>query len=348
IWLGIIFSGFSISRSLFMPLIGKLSDKKGRKLFICIGLFGYALISIAYIHADKAYELAIIRFLQGFFAAMIIPLAMAYIGEISPVKKEGTYMGMFNVSLFAGFGVGPFMGGALKDHFGMGTAFYAMGGLSLIAFAMILVFLPELDLYKKGWGNPRASYKLMLGNNIVRGITAFRLVDSMGRGMVATFLPIFAHQYLGLTGSEIGLLISSNILLTSLMQAPFGKLADKVSRWKLVVIGGSIVSLAISLTPYASDFTELLVINMAMGFASALSLPATTALAVEEGRHLGMGSIMGIFNMAMSVGLGSGPLLGGLIMDCLGVRFIFLFGGIIGFVAIGLFVSFVKGQKRIP
>jgi MFS family permease len=346
IWLGIIFSGFAISRSIFVPLITGLSDKKGRKIFICIGLFGYALVSIIYIYAGNVYELAIFRFLQGFFGAMIVPIAMAYIGEISPVNKEGTFIGAFNISLFAGFGVGPFMGGALKDHFGMNAAFYAMGGLSFIAFVLVLLFLPELHLYKKQWGNPRVSYWRMLNNNIVKGITAFRLINSMGRGMVATFLPVFAHQYLRLSGSEIGLLISANILLTSFLQAPFGKLADRVSRKKLVIVGGFIASLAILLIPYTSDFTHLLVLNMAMGVAGAISLPAATALAIEEGRDMGMGAIMGVFDMSMSLGVAGGPLLGGILMDFLGIDFIFLFGGFAGFVSIGLFVWFVKSRGR--
>ena len=75
-----------------------------------------------------------------------------------------------------------------------------------------------------------------------------------------------------------------------------------------------------------------------MGFAGAVSLPATSALAVEEGRDMGMGSVMGIFDMAMSVGLTSGPLMGGLLMDSLGLESIFIFGGGIGFMAVGLFV----------
>ncbi|MDY7031302.1 MAG: MFS transporter, partial [Thermodesulfobacteriota bacterium] len=340
IWLGIIFSGFSISRSIFMPVIGRLSDKRGRKVFICVGLFGYALISFGFIHVDTSFQLAAIRFLQGFFAAMIIPIAMAYIGEISPENKEGTFMGIFHVSLFAGFGVGPFMGGAIKDYFGMDAAFYAMGGLSFAAFVMVLLFLPELDLYKKSWGNPRLSYRVILGNNVMRGITAFRLVNAMGRGMVATFLPVFAHQYLQLSGSEIGLLVSANILLTSLLQAPFGRLADRMNRLKLVIGGCFMASLAIALIPYCSNFAELLVLNMAMGFAGAMSLPAATAMTVKEGRELGMGSVMGVFNMAMSVGLATGPLLGGLLLDSLGIHSIFLFGGIAGFTAIGLLVRF--------
>ena len=45
IWIGIIFGSFSISRVMIMPFIGRLSDRRGRKLFLCIGLAGYAIVS---------------------------------------------------------------------------------------------------------------------------------------------------------------------------------------------------------------------------------------------------------------------------------------------------------------
>ncbi|MDY6854625.1 MAG: MFS transporter [Thermodesulfobacteriota bacterium] len=342
IWLGIIFSSFSISRSIFMPAIGRLSDRKGRKVFICLGLFGYALVSFGFVYSVEPYQIGIVRFLQGFFAAMILPVAMAYIGEISPENKEGTFMGGFNIALFLGFGGGPLICGLLKDHFGMSMAFYTMGGLSLFGFFLALIFLPELHLYKKETTDKTVSYRTMLGNNIVRGITVFRLVNSIGWGMVMTFLPIFAFQHLGLSGSQIGILISASILVNSFFQAPFGRLADRVSRLKLVVIGGIITSFAISLLPYTHNYTQMLMIAITMGFAGAISIPATAALSVEVGRELGMGSVMGIFSMAMSLGMASGPITGGLLMDFLGIRSVFIFGGSMGFIATGLFFWFMK------
>jgi len=106
IWLGVIFSGFSISRALFMPFVGKWSDQKGRKIFIALGLFLYTIISLGFIAARNAEELIVVRLLQGFAAAMVVPVAMAYIGELSPKEHEGYYMGIFNIALYAGFGFG--------------------------------------------------------------------------------------------------------------------------------------------------------------------------------------------------------------------------------------------------
>ena len=51
-WIGVIFSGFAISRSIFMPIVGRWSDKRGSKVFIATGLFISAIISLGYILSD--------------------------------------------------------------------------------------------------------------------------------------------------------------------------------------------------------------------------------------------------------------------------------------------------------
>ena len=59
---------------------------------------------------------------------MIIPIAMAYIGETTEKGKEGIAMGTFNTALFLGMAAGPFLGGMFDAMFGMSSAFYAMAG----------------------------------------------------------------------------------------------------------------------------------------------------------------------------------------------------------------------------
>ncbi len=155
VWLGIIFAGFSISRAIFMPIIGRLSDWHGRKSFLVAGLFIYAVVSLGYIWAGDVYQLTLVRLIQGAAAGMIIPIAQAYVGDISPEGEEGAWMGYFNTAFFTGFGIGPLMGGVLTDHFGMNVAFYSMGGLNLLAFLVAVLFLPEIKQEKAAL--PRAN-----------------------------------------------------------------------------------------------------------------------------------------------------------------------------------------------
>ena len=127
IWLGIIFGGFSISRAIVMPIMGRLSDRVGRKLILGAGLFAYSVISLGYLWANTVGVLSLVRFLHGISAGMIMPIAQAYVGDIVPEGEEGKWMGYANAAFFTGFGCGPLMGGVLTEHFGMDVAFSWVG-----------------------------------------------------------------------------------------------------------------------------------------------------------------------------------------------------------------------------
>ena len=135
--IGFIFGAFSISRTFFLPYFGRLSDRKGRKPFITIGLILYTLIAFVFIWMDTVTSLIVTRFLQGIASAMIMPVVQAYVGDITPKGHEGTVMGFFNVSVFAGLSLGPLMGGILFDQMGLSVTFVAMGLLSWRVFFLV-------------------------------------------------------------------------------------------------------------------------------------------------------------------------------------------------------------------
>lgn len=335
--LGIIFAGFSISRALVMPFVGRLSDRKGRKLILGIGLFTYALTSFAYVWADSVASLTIIRTLQGVSAGMILPIAQAYVGDISPEGEEGKWMGYFNAAFTIGFGVGPLMGGIITDHFGMNFAFYAMGGLNMLAFLMVTIYLPESS-HKKIKTGTKSSLKDISGSRTLQGIFGYRVAFAMGRGVFTAFLPIYAGIHLGLSPSQVGTLLAFNILLMSVLQLYAGRVADKLDRKSMVVAGGVISIAALALVPFAGNFWQLMVVCGLGGFGGAISMPATSALVVEEGRRLGMGLVMAVFGVAFSAGMAVGPILGGMIVDSLNISAVFYFGALSGLAGVILFI----------
>jgi len=341
IWLGVIFSSFSISRTIFMPIIGRLSDRRGRKLFLCTGLLIYSIISLGYIWADSVSQLILVRLIQGSAAGMIIPIAQAYVGDISPEGEEGTWMGYFNAAFFTGFGFGPLLGGVLTDHFGMTVAFSSMGGLNLLAFLIAVLFLPEIS-HKKMATNTRVSFREIINSGIIKGLFNFRLAFSMGRGTFVTFLPIFAGIYIGLPPSLIGILLTVNILVMSLLQIYGGNIADRFNRRVLVIIGGLTNLIYLALIPLGGNFWQLLAICALGGLGGAISMPAASALIVEEGRKFGMGSTIATFAMSMSIGMAIGPIVAGGIADFININSVFYFGAAIGLIGTTLFIWFTK------
>lgn len=341
VWLGIIFAGFSVSRAIFMPIIGRLSDRHGRKSFLVAGLFVYAVVSLGYIWAGDVYQLTLVRLIQGAAAGMIIPIAQAYVGDISPDGEEGTWMGYFNTAFFTGFGIGPLMGGVLTDHFGMNVAFYSMGGLNLLAFLVAVLFLPEIK-QGKALSHPRSSFKEMSTSSVVKGLFSYRLSFALGRAAFSCFLPIFATMYMGLTPTLIGMLLASNIVLMSLIQLYSGGFADRFNRRILVVLGGIISFSFLATLPLMHNFWQLLGLCIFGAIGGSISMPAASALTVDEGRKFGMGATMAMFAVAMSIGMAIGPILGGIIADYVSINSVFYLGAVMGLLGTSLFIWFTR------
>jgi multidrug resistance protein len=347
LYIGLIFGSFSLSRTFFMPYFGRLSDKKGRKPYIVIGLLAYALISIAFILSTNIETLIVIRFFQGIASAMIMPITQAYIGDITPTGREGFSMGLFNMSVFCGLSIGPLAGGMISDYFSLSTAFAAMGILALIGFFLSLFLLPPTqsepvirDIKKpSGW-------QQLLKDRDIAGFFLFRLAYTTCIGIIWGFLPVFADTEFSLSSSSIGTLVMLGVFVNGLMNTPMGFLADKVNRRLMVLAGGLVTGFAILSFEWAGGFGDLFMASVLFGIGGGISMPALMALAVLKGSHANaMGSVMALLTMAHSLGMLAGSLLGGLMMDIFSLRLAFFCGSLAMAIGTLLFMIFTAPPK---
>jgi DHA1 family multidrug resistance protein-like MFS transporter len=331
--IGLIFGAFSLTRTIFVPYFGRRSDQKGRKPFLTSGLFIYFVLSILYAFSARIDTLILLRLAQGFASAMILPVAQAYVGDITPVHKEGWAMGLFNLSLYSGLSAGPVLGGVVKDFFGIRFSFFSMGALALCGFGVCLFLLPREDSASKnraGAGRGPVRYVELVKNPSVLALVAFRTSFTTCIGIVWAFLPLFASTRLGLSSSAIGLVVMINVLVAGLFQAPVGYLADRFNKKVLVVTGGLVAAAAFLYLDRASSLTELVVANGLLGVAGGISFPAVMALGVIEGRRTGaMGSVMGLLALAHSLGMLIGPVMAGAFLDFFPSTVVFVLGTVI-------------------
>ena len=343
VWVGVIFAGYAISRTVFLPFVGKLSDRHGRKLVISIGLFVFSLTSFTYILANSVVSLLAIRLLQGMAAGFVQPIAQAYIGDIALEGEEGKWMGLFNATFLTGWGIGPLLGGIMADYFGINSAFYAMGGLNVLAFLGVTLFLPEV-IHKGKTTTQGSSFKNMVSSNLSRGLFSFQVGDSAHRGIVQTFLPVFGGLTIGLSSSLIGTILSVLVLGGGLIQIFSGRLADRFNK-RLIVITGSLgILISMILIPQAFSFWSLMIFLAIAIIGDATSVPSASALVIEEGRKYGMGMSMAIFNVGLGLGMAVGPIMAGLAADLFGVEFAFYFMAALMLVCV---VTFGRFTRRI-
>jgi len=340
---GMIFSGFAAARAIFMPIVGRLSDESGRKKFIVSGLLAYAVLSLGYVTAGSVYSLTAVRFLHGIASAMVVPIAMAYIGDLSKRGEEGTYMAKFQVSFFLGLGAGPLLGGVLNDAFGFSSAFYAMAGLSALSFLVIIAFLPETEGRSSSERRTGSFFRAVGGQPAVLAVLAFTALNAMVRGAFLVFMPLFAPG-ISVPPGEVGLVLTVSIFLMAIFQIPLGRMADR-GKAPLMILAGSVVSAAsLGLILISESFGDLFIAASANGLGSALMMPALMALTVKLGKKIGMGTSMGAYNTAMSLGMITAPLLGGLVMDSLSIDAVFLLGGAIG---VGAALTLYLSTRRV-
>ncbi|MFH1646204.1 MAG: MFS transporter [Chloroflexota bacterium] len=344
-WVGVIFAGYAISRTILQPFAGRLSDRRGKKLVMSIGLFIFALSSFAYVLADSVAVLLVIRLLQGAAASMIQPMAQAYLGDITPAGEEGKWMGILNTTFFAGWGGGPLMGGLLAQYFGMDAAFYAMGGLNCLAFIGVARFLPEIPRRRRT-PEERSSFREAIASRRARGLFSLNMGISGSRAIVLSFLPLFGAMFLGLRPSLIGTILTVVVIGAAVIQLYTGRLADRFNRRLIVVTGGLGIVLAMALVPSAGGFWPLLVFLAISTCADGVALPSATAMVVDEGRKYGMGMAMAVFSMGMGAGQSIAPILAGAIVDWLGVRAAFYFSAVFVVLCTLAFVLFTRRSSR--
>lgn len=316
--IGLVFATFSLSRTLFVPVFGRLSDTRGRKPFLVLGLLCYFVLALLFILSEDVLTLIALRFGQGLASAMILPVAQAYAGTLIPAQREGRRMGIFNSSMYLGLSLGPVLGGVLKDSAGIAASFLGMAGMTGFAFVLCLLLLPGNEGPGPGRHCPGDTGLVrILCRPRVLSLLVFRTCFTLCVGITWAFLPLVATDRFQASGSAIGILVMVNVLLSGTFQIPMGYLADRLNKDWMVVAGGFLAIPCLLALPLTTSFAGLLLANALFGLAGGVSIPAVMALGVIEGREVqAMGSVMGLLAMAHSAGMLLGPLLGGVIMDC--------------------------------
>lgn len=345
--LGMIFSSFTIARAVVVPFIGPLSDRKGRRLFLLIGFGGYTLATLGYILATAPSHLMLTRAIQGATAGMLLPTARAFIGDLCPKGEEGKWQGYGNAAFFGGFAAGPLIGGLLAEGYGYNATFYAMGGLCLLAFLLALAFLPESGSRQIGRGYPSTKelFRVGLTSRMFRGLISYRIGFAMARGCFFTFLPLLVASSLHIGTGLIGILMTSHYMVLAVSQLYFGNLSDRLNRRALVITGAILQIIFLILIPRGYIYWQLLALLLFGGVAAGIAIAPLTALYTKEGRTHGMGTAMSLETMAMAIGMGIGPIIGGIVADVVNIASVFYLSAGVQLIGMSLFFMFTRGYK---
>ena len=171
-------------------------------------------------YSNDIVRLILWRLVQGLGASAHLPIAQAYLGDITPEGNEGKWMGYFNAVLFAGMGAGPLIGGIITDAFSIKTTFLVMAVLNVVGLIATLIFLKEMP--RKIAAREHASLFAPLKSRIMQGVFSYRMTTGIGTSSLMAFLPLFADLKVGLSASLIGILLAAALPSRFFSPSPAG------------------------------------------------------------------------------------------------------------------------------
>ena len=130
---GAVFSAMGIAQLISSSPLGKLVDKIGPRKVLVISLIYVGILNIPQAYVSDVYQLAIIRFLQGFGLGGMLPALNTYLSSKTPREFTGQVFSYNQSCLFLGYFLGAVGGASLMAWLGFTTLFWASGGLFIIS-----------------------------------------------------------------------------------------------------------------------------------------------------------------------------------------------------------------------
>jgi len=135
---GIAYAFFALSAAFFHKLIGDLSDKMGRKIFLVINTWGVAILFLLFPIATNIYQVYVLQVILGIFGAMQKTSEKAIVADFTDGKNRGNKIGSYHgwISIFSALAV--VAGGYIIDMLTLEIIFY-IGSVILFLSGMVII-----------------------------------------------------------------------------------------------------------------------------------------------------------------------------------------------------------------
>lgn len=329
---GLMFASFSVAQMVFAPILGRISDKVGRKPVIVFSLIGTAVGSFVTGAAGALWVLFLGRILDGASGASVA-VAQGAVADIAPPEQRARLMGMLGAAFGVGFVVGPALGG-LAALGGPHVPFYLAGSIAAINAVAAIIRLPETK--------PDTSHiteKHQRGTALSPALKRFALVGFLSMlgfaGFEATFSIWGQKQFDFTEGSASIVFVFVGVTLVAVQGGLIGPLTQRLGSRKLLRIGLSLVAVGLVLLGFTTTWPMLFVALFLLSLGQGMSGPSGSALVAELAPVERRGEAIGYQQSTAAFGRVAGPVMAGALFDHVGISAPFLVSGILIVFAVG-------------
>lgn len=333
---GLILSINAIFTFIFAPILGKLSDKYGRRPLLLISQMGTAVGFLLMAFSTSLELLIISRIIDGVFGGNF-PIAKAIISDSVPPKDRALQMTNIGVCHVLASLMGPALGGILYNFNGLKMFPPGLISTILSIFTMIIT----IWLLKETWTKERreinSRHKIKL--KLTKNKTAMYLLTQWGFHTISfmiyiTTIALFANVVLGLNAFETGILLSvSGIFRAILRFTTFKPLLKYLGENKTLTLGLGIFVVVFFLIGFVQNQIQFLIILLFVSFAASCTRGVLISKVTRSVSPREQGKINGYMTSLDSLAQIIGPLFGGFILTVLPAYWLGIFTCLISLVA---------------
>ncbi len=320
----LLFSVYSVAQFFATPVIGKLSDRFGRKPLLVLSLLGTVIANLIAGTASVAWVLFFARFLDGITGGNA-SVAQAVISDVTTPENRARGFGINGAAFGLGFVLGPVIS-LLAQQVSLGAAFLVSSVIALFALLITIFFLPEshpakgteqADLFDLGLANlikslalPKVGILLMINFLIGTTFTIFTYA----------FQPYFI-QVLGQTNESLTLMFLTFGVLGVLMQTwGISVLTRKFNLVYILFLGLFIRSISFLMMPIWANVVYFVSVTILFSLFNSLVQPMINSLISLNSKPEDQGTVLGINASYLSISNAVGPVIAGLLIHAADLR----------------------------
>lgn len=315
----LLFSIYAVSQFFSTPVIGKISDRVGRKPLLLISLAGTVIANFLAGTTNTAAVLFFARFLDGITGGNV-SVTQAVVSDIVEPQNRAKAFGIYSAITFGlGFILGPAVS-FLAQKVSLGAGFLTSSAFALVALIIATLFLPET--LKTKAEAPANIFDLGLGN-LVRGLTlpkiGILLIINFLIGTTFTiftfaFQPYFIHV-LGQNSQSLTLMFVMFGILGVTMQTkgiPF--LTARFSLVKIFLAAILVRSLSFMVMPIVPSLDYFIAVSIIFSLFNSLVQPMVITLISLNANPENQGTALGLNASYLNVSNAFGPIIAGSII----------------------------------
>ncbi|MDQ3819205.1 MAG: MFS transporter, partial [Acidobacteriota bacterium] len=313
---GLLFASYSVMQLIFTPILGRLSDRYGRRPILLISLLGTCVGFLILGFATALWMLFLGRIIDGISGGNI-STAQAYIADITTPENRAKGMGLIGAAFGLGFTLGPAIGGILS-RWDISLPFIFAGGMALANAVLLYFTLPETVTPDHP---ARASAATARWSQLFSALKQSRLAFVLliyflfvvAFSIMTTSLALFTMYRFGYDASHNGyLFMYVGIIGVVIQGGMIGRLAKAFGELPLIIIGALLFAGSLFLIPLlgpTSGLLALLGVGGLFAVGNSLATPSLTALASKSVGRGEQGGVLGVTQSTASLARAIGPLI---------------------------------------